>query len=489
MSFAESIKDYLSLSPLNIAGTAKALSRPPSPGGAGGMGWGYWFNSGSKINFAEEVGPIQNLALVQAGINWIARGLNSARFQAVKLDSDSKETDQPDHPVAQLFHRPNPYYSGSALMKGIAANWLTGATAYLLIMKSRFGQPAELWSEPWMTIRPRWPQNGSEIISYYEIYRNGIWTRIGQGSVYPNIEVMVVPDGWNPVTRRGDSPMTALLTEFYTDRKAALFMAQLMRSGLVPPVVVSLGSKDIPFADPDGSKQKEFRADLGRKMSGDDAGTPMVINGPTDVNKLGFDYSSVGLGEIRQIPVTRFCAAIGISPISLHLDAGDSTHANYNNVQGYLKNDYQSYIVPLQDQIADEADRVLLPMVGETENIRCAWDYTKCPLLQTDKVAETKRSTLLYISGGIDRAEFREANGYKMRTDDKDFYYEGSKPPQAPRAPGFPKPDDLSAKGFFDWTDDQDLDDGREWWAHTAPKEARALANAKPIKSNGQAVS
>src|SRR3990167_3848723 len=133
MSLAESIKDYLSLLPLNLAGTAKALSalRPPFPGGSGGQGWGYGslFGSGSRINFAEEVGPIQNLALVQAGVNWVGRGLNGARFQVVELDADRKEKEILDHPVSQLFHRPNPYYSGSVLFSGLSLSWLTYATA------------------------------------------------------------------------------------------------------------------------------------------------------------------------------------------------------------------------------------------------------------------------------------------------------------------------------------------------------------------------
>src|SRR5690349_12547640 len=84
------------------------VNRPPSPGGSGGMGfYGLW-DTGTRINFAQEVGPLENVALVQAGVGWVARGLNSARFQVVTVDSDSKEKDIPDHPVAQLFHRPNP---------------------------------------------------------------------------------------------------------------------------------------------------------------------------------------------------------------------------------------------------------------------------------------------------------------------------------------------------------------------------------------------
>lgn len=476
----------------------KALTglRLPFPGGSGGMGWGSWFagSSGSKIDFASEIGPVHNLGLVQAGVNWVARGLNSARFQVVEVDPDSKEKDIPDHPVAQLFHRPNPYYSGSALMQGIAMNWLSYATAYVLIVKNQMGQPAQLWSEPWWSIRPRWPMNGSEVISYYEIWRNGTWISIGKGQTLSNIEVLVIPDGWNPDTRRGWNSMTALLVEHYTDKRAGLFMAQLMRSGLVPPLIVGLGTKDMPFMDPDGTLLQKFKGELVRKMSGDSAGEPMVTAGPSDVQKLGFDYSAVGLKDIRQIPVTRFCAAMGISPISLHLDAGDSTHANYNNVQGYLKHDYQSYIVGLQDVIADEVDRMILPMFGEQRNVKCAWDYTKTPLMQSDKMSETKRTAILWTTQAIDRAEMREANSYNIRTEgpDKDVgvYYAGK--PQGLGGDRFGNDpanpmSDQEMKHWFDWVDANDLQDGADWWKRSAPKEARGLVKAVSVKPNGRA--
>jgi phage portal protein BeeE len=466
------------------------IGRLTFPGGSGGMGWGGFFGTGSKIDFAAEVGPIQNLALVQAGINWVARGLNSARFQVVEVDADSKEKDLPDHPVAKLFHRPNPYYSGSVLMDGLALSWLTFATAYLLIVKNRMGQPAELWWEPHWSIRPRWPQNGSEVISYYEIWRNGRWITLGRGRELDNIEVLVIRKGWNPETRCGWNSMTALLTEFYTDKRAALFMAQLMRTGLVPPIIVALGTKDAPFVDTDGTKLKEFKAALVRKMSGDTASDPMVTAGPAEVQRMGFDYSSIGLKDVRQIPVTRFCGAMGISSISLNLDAGDATHANYNNVQGYLKHDYQSYIVGLQDTIADEVDRVMLPMFGEQPDVKCAWDYTKTPLMQSDKMSETKRTAILWTTQAIDRAEMREANSYKIRTEGPDtdigVYYAGKPQGVGGNNEPFGNPLSDEAKHWFDWIDANDLDDGMNWWRRNAPREARALARV-PAKPNGHA--
>lgn len=395
-------------------GTSSALH-----GGAWWRDNTFQSTAGRRFDLEAEVGDIRNSSLFQSGARWIGRGLNSARLQIVELDADSKETDIRNHPVANLFHRPNPLYSGSALMAGIGASWLFGE-AHLLKVKSQAGQTIELWWEPNDTIRPRWPDNGTQFISHYEIWRSGKWLGIGEGQALDFIQPLVFWDGPpDPLTRRASNPMASLLSEYYTDNQAALFMAKLLRNGLVPPVVVGLGSKDFPFQDDaNHSRLKEFQAALTRKMTGDSAGEPMVTEGAAAISKLGFDYSSVGLRDVRQIPEERFCSVIGISPHSLHF--GASTGAStFSNVAEFLKQDYQGYIVPLQDQLADEIDRSLLPEFDTAENIRTAWNYDKTPLMQSDRKVEAEIATLLYKEGVLKRSEAREMNGYPFDESDE----------------------------------------------------------------------
>lgn len=486
MNLRESLTDYLRLSPLNLTGTAKALSNIRFSGGAGGQsgGWGGLFNSfSSRINYAHELAAgqnyegLRNLTLIQAAVQWVARGLVSAPLKVVELtDTDDKEK-QVDHPLVDLFRRPNPYYSRSVLLRGIALSLIVADEAYILKVRSRYGQqfgaPIELWWEPHWTIRPRWQINGANFIDYYEYERDGVWY-----SVEPK-DVIVLRRDLDPATRRGFGPTSSLLREFYTDQQASGFMAQLLRQGLVPPVVVGLGTKDNPYT---GSKedQASFARTLIRKMSGDKAGEPMVVPGGIDVQQLGFDYSKVGLERVRRIPVERFCAVMGISPVSLNLAATGDKGQAYANVKNYLEHDYDSYIVALHNYIGEEFETQLLPDFGDVTNLAIRWNYDQVPEKQPDKLVEAEISTMLFEGGLITKNEGREINAYKP--------IEGGEEFAAPQAStSFSNQDNLNdpaAKSLdFDTTDDDDLADGADWWKRSAPRAARRLVRAKGLVS------
>lgn len=427
MGLIQSIKEFReyraqkALSQMRFSGTQNAWTGTGSNSTWGDilLSWGFQ-QPGTKINFALEVGDLRNSSLVQAGVTWLARGLNSARPQIVELDLDNKETEIQDHPIPKLIRRPNPFYSGSALMTGMAASWIMAGEIYLLKVKGSVrdssgvvmpGPIRELWYEPHWTIRPRWSESGNEFIGYYEIARNGKWFRIEKE------DVIWIPNQVDPDTRRGTNGTAALMREYYTDQQAAQFSALLLRNGLVPPVVVSLGNKDLPFP---AKELPVFRADLVRRMTGDTAGEPLVLSGPATVEKLGFDYSTVGMKEIRQIPEQRFCAAMGISAISLNLGAGKEM-STLANVREYKKDDYRACIVPLLDRIADELDNSLLPEFGGGEMEHCAWDYTKAPLMQPDRKVDAEIATMLYEKGVIKRSEAREAVGYEFGPEDDKY--------------------------------------------------------------------
>ena len=413
MSLASSIKEYASLSPFNLTGTAKALSNLRFPMGSGGQAWGWGgflqsFNT--RINYAQEVGDLQNVTLIQAVTQWVARGLTSAPLKVVTIGEDDKETIV-EHPLTELFRRPNPYYARQVLLRGIALSLTIADEAYVIKVRSRFGAefgaPLELWWEPHWSIRPRWRTG---FIDWFEYERDGIWYPLDPK------DVIVFRRDLDPKTRRGYGPTSSMIREFYTDQQASGFMAQLLRHGLVPPIIVGLGTEQNPF---NGDKDSFAKA-LQRKMSGDTAGEPMVVPGGFDVQKLGFDYSSVGLEKVRQIPVERLCAVMGISPISLNLTTSSNKGQAYANVENYLKNDYKSYIIPLHDYIGEELERQLLPEFG-VEGVNIRWDYSRVPLMRPDTVSEATVATTLYEKGVIQLNEARERVEYKPVPDGDQF--------------------------------------------------------------------
>lgn len=377
--------------------------------------WDNWWSQGSatKINFESELGDLRSSALLMAAHTWLSAGLSSARLTVVTLDSDNKETEVQNHPLVDKFENPNPYYGSDELLSGVALSWLVAATAYILIVRNGAGGIAEFWYEPWWSIRPVWPENGSQFISGYEINRGGKWLPIASEDVF------VLRKGIDPDTRMGQSATSALLREYYTDRQAAEFAALLMRQGLVPPLVVVLGDKDRPVTQ---EQAETVKASLVRQMSGADAGKPVVTSAPANVNTLAFDYGRLGLRDVRAIPEERFCAAMGISPYSLHF--GTSRQAStFSNVENYLKYDYKAVIVPLHKYIAKKIARELLPEYGATENMQVRWNYDDVPLLEADLTVEWKRIAEAYKARILDQAEAREAIGYKSDDSHIGIYY------------------------------------------------------------------
>src|SRR5262245_60537027 len=201
-----------SLTKLTFQGGPLGSTATPSFGTSFSI-WNDFFRDKSQraINYAQEIGDLRNSALLMAAYQWVATGLNSACLQVVSVDADGKETEQPNHPLLDLFNEPNPYYGGEELFSGIALYWLALATAFVLKVRNGARQVVELWYEPWWSIRPVWPADGSQWVSGYQIQRNGFWQD------WPAEDVFVLRKGVDPDTRMGQSATSALLREYYTD--------------------------------------------------------------------------------------------------------------------------------------------------------------------------------------------------------------------------------------------------------------------------------
>lgn len=370
-------------------------------------------DGGSRINYEREVGDLRSSALLMAAYTWVSKGLSSARLTVVQVDGDNKETEIQNHPLVEKFDQPNEFYGGEELWSGVALSWLGSATAYLLKVRNRASGISELWYEPWWSIRPVWPADGSAFISGYEINRNGRWIPIDVDDVF------VLRNGIDPDTRMGQSATASLIREHYTDQQAAQFAALLMKQGLVPPMIISLGNDKVSVGP---EQAREFHQDLLRNTSGASSGRPVVLPVPATVQTLSYDYGKVGLRDVRAIPEERFCAAMGISPYSLHF--GTSRQAStFSNVENYLKQDYRAYIVPLHNYIAKRIAREILPEFGDTANIRVKWNYDEVPLMQADQTVEWRRVAEAYKARILDQSEAREALGYKSDDSHIGIYY------------------------------------------------------------------
>ena len=461
-------------------------------------GWG----PNSVAKYASKVGDLSHSSLIMAAVRFLGNVLPEAPLQVKKNEDKEGEAGQkgesvvvPDHPMVKLWNRPNQYYSGSTLRKALAFSWVLKSEAFIIKNFNVKGTlPVELWYEPHWTIRPRFPTDGSEFISYYEVNRNGRWYQV------PVENVIHFRDGLNPYDQRsGLSGIPAILRELFGDNEAADYYANLMGGSAIPPFLVSI-DKDMEMKQEDID---EFSAMLKRKTTGDRRGEPIAAKGAR-AYKLAFTPRELDLRETRYMPEDRFCAVMGIPAVVLELGSGQA-HSIYNNVQQAMERAWNSYVKPLLRHFEEELNVQLLEdFEGEESNCYCEHDLSKVQALQEDEDAKAKRLSVLYDAGGIMLSELRSGMKYgpsDPTNPDADKVFkvmlgatlrkpgEEPEPPTEPGLPGegeeeLPIVNEEPIPGETPQQTEERV--AKEKAALAAAKEARANKPPKPGESQGE---
>lgn len=385
---------------------------------------------GTKINYREKVGDLTDSSLVVAAYRFLSNVLPEPDLKVWEKDAEGNETDIKEHPLPQLWNRPNLYYSGSTLKKGLAFSWVLAGQCFLLKFKNTGNTiPLELWYEPHWTIRPVWELNGKEFISHYQVNRNGQWYDVDKENV------IHIRDGLSPYNQRiGFSVVDSVLREIFADSEAANYYASLLGGSAIPPFFVGI-DKDIQMSQPELEEYMDY---LKRKTSGPRRGEPVATRGGR-VYKLAFNPHELDLRESRYAAEERFCAAMGIPAVVLELGSGQE-HSIYNNVDQAMKRAYRSYVTPMLNHIEEELDiHLLRDFDGEDTERYLKHDLSQIQALQEDENAKAERLAMLYEKGVIMRSEARGNLGYgesdpSDKDADKVFSKQGQSPEEAKAA-------------------------------------------------------
>lgn len=385
-------------------------------GQSSGYNWALGLFTNSRINYVSEAGDMVQSSLVMSAVNWLGRILPEAPLQVMEADAKGKEKPVIGHPAITLLKRPNPFYSGATLWKTFALSWIVSGNPYFLKVRNSFGQVIQLWYIPPTMIAPRWPENGSEFISYYEYQVDG---RIYKIDVE---DVIHFRDGANPddMGRTGLSGVASVLREICADNEVPVYHYLLLKAGGVPPVVLALkeGQAGVDF-DAAEIKQKYIAS-----TTGDQRGKVFVSGNAVELTKVGFSPAEMDLKILRHLPESRFASVIGIAKETLGFGAADE-NSTYNNVEQADERSIKTYVKPLWGYIEDELTHQLGPDFGLTENQRFAFDLSEVAALQEDQTELHKRAAGDLDSGGITVNEFREMIG-KPPVKDGEVYLRGN---------------------------------------------------------------
>lgn len=371
-----------------------------------GLGLGGTYQ-GSRIDYQQAVGDPLQSSLVMAAVTWLSRTLPEAPLRVGHVDSKGQKQIEPGHAVGQLLRKPNPYYAGTTLWSAFATSWIVDGNAYFYKIRNNTGKTIQLVYLPHYQVWPRWT-NGAEFVSYYDYTVDGQTTRLDVA------DVIHFRNGLDQPSRKGISPLGAVLREIYSDNEAATYSAAILRNQGVPGLLIApAGDQQI---EPDSA---EFlKREIQNRTTGDDRGKPFVAGGPVKVSQFGFDPKSMDLTSLRRLPEERVSAALGIPAVVLGYGAG-LDRSIFNNVAEAREAAYESYIKPLQIIIAETLTSHLLAEFDQRPGAFLEFDNSAVSVLQEDQNALALRLSGLYQAGLLKRSECRAQLGQPVEPSDE----------------------------------------------------------------------
>ena len=371
---------------------------------------------GTKYDYRSEAGLLWENSIVLACIYWIARTFPEAPLRVKRYLGDGRYELVHDHPLISLLENPNRHYDGSVLWAGTLLSLSVDGNAYWYKVRSEAGKVVELWYLPHFQVEPKWDSEGKDFVSCYE------YTVDGKKTLLPLDDVIhfrsSIPNPHN--TRKGLSPLTAVIREICSDNESATFSASLLRNMGMPGVIISPAKDEVGFSQ---EQHEKLLSLWSSKFHGDRRGEPLMAPVPLNITTPGFSPEQLVLDKVRRIPEERITAALGISAIVVGLGAG-LERATYSNFREAREAAYESNIIPTQRILAHQLTRCLLDELGDAENEKLFFDISEVMGLREDQDSLHKRIVQDYQGGVITRAEARNTLGWPAKENDDIFVHE-----------------------------------------------------------------
>jgi HK97 family phage portal protein len=410
----------------------KAIIRwPGAGGGTSPSGWS-WLDRGgtfpgSAYNYNEAAGPLHLNPVVMACVGWYQQAITTATLEVAKLEtSTGEENPVPDHPLTAFLQSPNPFHTGSMLLRNTLPDLLTNGNAYWLKIRNGSGQPIEVWNVPCGRIRPQWNTSGREYIGSY------LLSVEGNDQTVPVKDVVHFRLGTDPQNDRlGWAPIRSALREVAILNAGANFQGALLRNGCVPTHLLSPKPGTPPFT---GDQVKGLMAMWNSACGGDKVGKAVASSLPMDAVRVGFSMGELDIGPMTWMACDTVCSNFGLSAMVLNLSSG-SEHKTYANGVEAATAAWRTGGQPFLSLIAGTIRLQLLADFGDPVRECARWDYSAVDILQEDENALAERLQAGVEKGIISRNEARAEVGLPPVGD-------------GPMRKAFDTPQPLTAQGF-----------------------------------------
>lgn len=371
---------------------AAAKSMVHSAGGfsgssGGGLGWPNtfrkltdpWPERAGFDGYGLPLDQIWRNSTVQSCLSWIQRNFPEARPR-VMTGAGEDAAEVVGHPLTELLRRPNPHYTGSRLWQVTLSDWwITGrGNAYWRKVRSRSGEPVELWHVPAAEIEPEWPRDGSAFISHYRRTVNGRTENIDPA------DIIHFRFGQDPLNaRKGWSPLLAGAAEIAVLNEGAEYRGALLSNHAIPSYSMTPKDEQVAEAmDPD--KTAALERLWKSKYTGRNRGALFIPNFAATLERIGFSPQELDIRELMEWDADIVCALFGLNSMVLGLPSGEK-HRTFANGAEAREAATESNLIPCQRLFAEDLDLQLLPEFSDRRDERVDWDTSRVRVLQDDQ--------------------------------------------------------------------------------------------------------
>ena len=365
-------------------------------------------------------------SIVAACLGWIGRTASEPPLRLMERSEEGTYAPVDKHDALDLLAKPNTIYGWPAMLRSVMVDLSLFGNAYLVLKRNdRLMTEAIYWVSS-LYMAP-WRFAGGAAIQYYNCSDQYLSRECG-ARVLPE-DVIHFRTGIDPdCPQLGWSPFRALLAEVFTDQQAAIWVANFLKNGAVPLMVISKGTpppgRKTDWRTGDANIIRERFEDQAR---GDRIGSTVVMGRHLKVEKLGASAEDFDLTKLRLVPETRISGVFGVPPLLAGLLIGHQ-RANYANSSVARKLGAEQKIIPDMRDIAQTLSDRLLPEFEEAvyqdpESYRFEFDFSVMTALQEDQQKKSVRLNRLWNSNVIDRSEIRGAEGFSIREEDEGLYH------------------------------------------------------------------
>lgn len=345
-------------------------------------------------------------AVAYACVRLLSQSVPEARLTAYTGEGDKRKELPLDHPLRWLLKHPNELMTRFEMDELITIQMAVVGRSVWWKERANGGQVIALWPLRPDRVGPVYSTSttpGERIISGYAYQPPDASMPI----LLPRRDCLVWnfpdPDGESGGMVEGLGPLCAVSRQISADNKATDHVGALLANYAQPGIALRLKQK-IPNEETANLIKAKFRQEFG----GSRLGTPAILDGDAEIEKLGFTLRDLEFPELRANAEARICGALGIPPILAGTKVGldRSTYSNMQEARQFFAETTLSWY---WRRYADQYTNDLASEFGE--DITCEYDTSEVRALAGQKIETLTPIKDAFTAGAVTRNQYLHALG------------------------------------------------------------------------------